>query len=367
MKIIILGAGASTDTVNPAITEILRTHAGDLVRRVQLRHQSWAPPLGDQLFSDNYSEIMAHYPSVNAVSGTIASRMVRDNLSLEECLESLLIESDKLRDRKRDIANIKYYLQELLLTCSEAAHQQKMNYAKLIDNLNVSGQEYCIITFNYDTLLEHCMTESLKHNLGTMLAYTAHPKIKIIKVHGSCNWHRYIDDMIPNNVGNPEDDAMRVVNEFPEVVLSEFSGNLNSFHIHDHLSRGIRQKDNTNMLLVPALALPVATRKNKFECPDAHLKVMRECLQKADKILSIGWRGAEQLFMAELEKYLPVAIEWTIVSLNKEGCKTTLDNIQQQLTTSQEGRVQGRGDQFIEKMGGFSGYVDSKDFQDFLQ
>lgn len=365
MRIIILGAGASTDTVNPAITEIKKVYAGDPLNNVQLKHQSWAPPLGDKLFSDKYSEIMAHYPSVNAISGTVSGRMLRDGLSLEECLELMLMEADKSRDRKCDIANIKYYLQHLLLVCSDAAHQHGMNYAKLIDALNVSGEEVCIITFNYDTLLEHCMTEVTRHTISDMISYTSHQKIKIIKVHGSCNWHRYVEDVIPDNVANPENDAMRMVNKFPEAALSDFSGNLGSFHVHSQLSRGMRVNSKST-LLVPALALPVAARKNKFECPDDHLRTMRECLQKADKVLSIGWKGAEHLFMAELEKHLPVAVEWTVVSNSEEGCAATLKNIKENLTTSNDGKLLARGDKFIEKTMGFSNYIDSKDFQEFL-
>ncbi len=368
MKIIILGAGASNDVR----TYFKDTFATDFIRNSRLEHQFWGPPLGNNLFDTIYEDILDHYSSAKAISGTIINRMVTNKMSLEESLETILVEADKKTksslSSKRAIANIKYYLQQLLLTCSEASFQAQMNYAKLIYQLEQSEEDFCIITFNYDTLLEKCMTASTTHGFNNMSQYTNHRNIKIIKVHGSCNWHRYIYNEIEYDRGVSDDEMLAIISEKPHLALQDFSNNLGNFHIHDNiLSRSMDRNDKPNVLLVPAIALPVATRKNRFECPDDHLETMRECLQKADKILSIGWRGAEKKFMTELEKYLPVAVKWTVVSREESGCEDTIANIKKHLHTSQNGKIKTRGDVFNKKTGGFSGYMDGNNFAEFLK
>jgi hypothetical protein len=55
---------------------------------------------------------------------------------------------------------------------------------------------------------------------------------------------------------------------------------------------------------MPALAIPVQAKQD-FECPEEHLKCLRDHLSRVSKMIVIGWRAAELHFLEMLAAYLP--------------------------------------------------------------
>ena len=64
-----------------------------------------------------------------------------------------------------------------------------------------------------------------------------------------------------------------------------------------------RQFDTDRFPLFPAIALPLV-QKTSFECPEDHLRTLREALPDVTKILIIGWRGTEEHFLTLLREHL---------------------------------------------------------------
>jgi hypothetical protein len=53
----------------------------------------------------------------------------------------------------------------------------------------------------------------------------------------------------------------------------------------------------------PAIAVPMQT-KQSFECPSAHCDELKVYLPRVKSILTIGWRGLENHFIAMLNRHL---------------------------------------------------------------
>ena len=57
-------------------------------------------------------------------------------------------------------------------------------------------------------------------------------------------------------------------------------------------------------LRVPALAVPLGT-KASYVCPQSHVNEMSRLLPSVDRILTIGWKGGEPDFVAQLANVRP--------------------------------------------------------------
>ena len=79
---------------------------------------------------------------------------------MEQVLEKLQQESGEYPDRRRQLAAVRYYLNVMLWECVEGWNEVAKgvtNYATLLDEIRrwrEADEQTCLVTFNYDTLLE---------------------------------------------------------------------------------------------------------------------------------------------------------------------------------------------------------------------
>jgi len=170
------------------------------------------------------------------------------------------------------------------------------NYGTLLTQITVAGFDAaCFVTFNYDTLFEEALTV-VGITINHLDDYVANPAFKIVKPHGSLNWAHEVPN-VPSNVisSNSRPVASQWLLEHAEEISPrpEFR----------FLATPVYAVDG-GVALWPSLALPVAT-KSDFACPPPQLEALKKCLPKVTKVLTIGWRGAEQHFLRILDDHLP--------------------------------------------------------------
>jgi hypothetical protein len=295
MLMVIFGAGASFDSV-PSIP--IRPE------------DQYRPPLADRLFDTRpiFKETMARFEKCQPVIPYLQDRYA----AVERVLEWLQEEAKNYAEGYRQLAAIRYYLHYWL----EIA-QGVTNYKTLLDQIErwrKPGQEVCLATFNYDTMLEAALpTVGVK--IQRMDDYIANKHYKVIKLHGSINWAREINiDIRSKNPGTICDD---VINQAADLVSP------NSMSLNYSIVTGYLIGKADDKVLFPALAIPVET-KSSFECPEQHLNMVRQCIKKVSKLLLIGWRGMEDHFLHLLSEHLPSGISIMAVNGRADDAKQTL-------------------------------------------
>ena len=265
-------------------------------------------------------------------------------------LETLRAEGATDPERKCQIAAIRCYLEFLIVECEKLwapTPYQITNYVTLLDQLRRSGKRVVLVTFNYDRLIENALT-SLKVSISDLPDYLTHDQIKLIKLHGSVNWAREVETEVANVA---ERNAWEVMHE-----LVERAGELqvsDRFRIIDQHPIG---KSANGIPLVPAIGVPVET-KTDFECPDSHLKCLRDMVSSVTKLLIIGWRGAENHFLKFLQEAHLGDVPAQIIADNRENAEQVLQRLK-------EAGLGIDGDPTDDA--GFTPYVISRKAEDFL-
>ena len=150
---VIFGAGASYDSASDF----------PLPRRFDGNTGGpWRPPLAKDLFRDpnlEFGDVVGKYPRLSHILPFLREPALER--SVEEELEAL--EDQGGSERIRELAAVCYYLRDLLFESTiqwERRVNGVTNYAPLIGEilrLNKGDQPVCLVTFNYDLLLDHAL------------------------------------------------------------------------------------------------------------------------------------------------------------------------------------------------------------------
>jgi hypothetical protein len=335
MLMVIFGAGASYDS--------------DPTRPAPIPPSSWTsnvdlgdrPPLANQLFDNRreFANELARFPACRPIVP-----FLRGSASIETVLEGLQREataSPAYPERHRQLAAVRYYLQMLLSGCDErwyADTRGVTNYVTLLDEIRRWGPKKVLLTtFNYDRLLERAVSDLTGHQFKTVDDYLSGEPFKIVKLHGSVNWGRVIQDppIVPDN-------AWMAVSTFIDQ-----SATLKVTSEYAVASDRPLFRDATMRPIFPAVAIPVET-KQQFECPQSHLDFLFNSLPDIEKVLVIGWRGLEQHFVSLLTKHLTDRVVFQVV------CNGARDSQQVATRLRDEAGLRGSFDALDY---GFSGYV----------
>ena len=278
MLMVIFGAGASYDA--SADYAPPKAHADRL-------------PLANDLFRDGgiFRTARDRYPQIYG----ILSRLVpQSDRSIEEVLQNLYAESNNSPIRRQQLAAVRYYLRFLFHELTpkwSAAIGGGTNFVGLLDQIRHSTQEAtCLVTFNYDTLLEEALHIYCGMDFKVMDDYIAAPDFKLFKVHGSQDWGRHVQGGHMAALGNK--DSTPWANEAKMIEHVDTLGISQTYSVI-HRNYGARWSGPP---LYPALAIPM-TDKEDFECPPGHLQALSQLMPKIDKIITIGWRGRERHFL----------------------------------------------------------------------
>jgi hypothetical protein len=274
---VILGAGASFDS-SPDYPAPL-----DHARR---------PPLADNLFErrEAFNQARAEFAEINEI---IPELLPRPGRSIEQSLQRLNEEVATNPARIKQLTAVRYYLQEVFRTLVPQWLGDiggVTNYQALLGQIlhyRTNGEPVCLVTFNYDTLLESAL-ERYGLTFTVPNDYVTHDDFKLFKLHGSANWGRSI-------LGGPPQIAGRAVTDpwaKPHDII-EHAASLNISNNYVVTGTGAGYKGAP---LYPAIAIPMLN-KQEFECPREHVHMLTQMLPRVRKILTVGWKANEQHFL----------------------------------------------------------------------
>jgi hypothetical protein len=306
MILVIVGAGASYDSVPNHRPEEL---------------QSFRPPLADRLFDDRplFQQIAARFSRCQPIVPHL--RHLKEKVTLEQTLAEFRDGADKNPERHKQLAAVRYYLQEALYRCEQGwrqVHTGVTNYKTFLDYLRdcrcYTSEFTCLVTFNYDTMLETAFQESFDHNFSEPSTYVSRDDYKFFKLHGSVNWGRVVGL-----------DVNRNPNAYHAQALIEMAGPQLSILKEFRVLSAPADKVINGEALFPAIALPLEA-KTTFECPEEHLTMLQSLLPQTTKLLTIGWRATERHFLKLLFENLKGPCLLT-VSGNPESSRQTAENL----------------------------------------
>jgi hypothetical protein len=311
MLMVIFGAGASYDSV-PAYPPGVGIPTGDALNS---HHR---PPLANELFVNRpvFADAIRLLPECQPIVPRL--RGLKGE-SLETALQDL---QSKARDYPRglqQLAAVRYYLQLVMWQCGNdwmQVSQGVTNYKTLLDYIersNGKNEPVCLVTFNYDMLIEDALRD-FGLQIKTFEDYTSQHKFyRVFKVHGSVNWARVVETEVITP--NPKD-HWSVVHEFIRRVAELRI--TNKFL----LSPGIPTAVVGTLPVFPAIAIPVEKGKS-FECPPALIEELTELLPHVTKLLIVGWRASEEHFLGLLRNQLRRGVPMHVVAGSPEDAKDT--------------------------------------------
>jgi hypothetical protein len=184
MLLVIFGAGASFDSL-PTYPPGTYIPGGleDLNR----------PPLANELFANRplFAESISFYPQCQPI---IPQLRTLGKHSLESVLQDLQTKADYHPRVHQQLAAVRYYLQDILLRAPghwNQVAQGVTNYKSLVNLIergNRLEKPVCLVTFNYDLLLENALHD-FRLSIETFHDYTKkHPFFRVFKLHASVNW-----------------------------------------------------------------------------------------------------------------------------------------------------------------------------------
>lgn len=350
---IVLGAGASYDFIED---KNIATHQ-------RINWIKYKPPLASELFdTSRFGEIIGRYSEVSQLSSSVLSA-VRSGKDIEYYMQEL---RDKGGHRIPQLIELIFYLGELFQTISDTFNNSPgNNYSGLIGEIRDNGGKACIVTFNYDSLLESNLGNQLIPGKHKLLDYIQND-IQIIKMHGSCEWSyvsgkydKYDQDDIefagglakylgekPYSVYGIENDSQNKKTK-PEIIPQRnFKKDMKNIYDDDIIIESY-----------PALAIPVRT-KHSHVCPDSHIEELKESLRSAEKILIIGWKASDENLLEIFEEVITHPIEFTIVAgKGSDTAEIIKGNIREKVKTARFKIV----DQ------GFTGFMGSEACDDFFK
>lgn len=297
--VIILGAGASHDYIDS---------------RDQVKNSQYRPPLTKDLFNTkNFEAIITEFREVGKLTGDILYA-VRGGQDLESFL--LTIREKALAGkshRQQQLVALMFYLHKLFQKVTDNyGDQSANNYHRLINQIQDNSGDATIITFNYDSLLEQSIVNLSQ--LSDLQSYLKGP-IKVIKLHGSCDWVFYFEATWPEHIKDAGGIYKFLLQNYK--TLDERSKQEQEIHIKREYEQSSGGRPR---YYYPAIAIPLPN-KHAFVCPDDHVKVMKKSLSQANKILIIGWKAGDENLIKIFEEIISHPVEVTIVSKGTQDAK----------------------------------------------
>lgn len=173
MKIFIFGAGASRGSQRPVYeNEQLNLRAPLVDELFERRYQDAANPV---LPGHDFEECLSGYEKEQSVEKWLTKRWTD--------IDSMVTEASRQAERTR-FGRICFYLRELLQRVSKT-YTPDNGYRRLLHKLNTREEDFGLLTFNYDTLLDRAAFDVFGGDQTTLDGYMKYP---LIKLHGSVNW-----------------------------------------------------------------------------------------------------------------------------------------------------------------------------------
>jgi hypothetical protein len=261
-----------------------------------------------------FIEALDRFPQCKPVVPRLSDPAV---ISGQQSIETLLQEiEEQARTYARgpqELAAIRCYLQHAISQCEirwREITRGTTNYLSLlreIERTHVGSEPVCLVTFNYDTLLEDALGQ-LGFSITSIDDYTKkHPFYRVFKLHGSVNWAQEVEVKLPANVnqGHTATLLRHMIEHAGELQIS------NRFALCSPSTIGVAN----GRPAFPAIAIPVE-KKDVFLCPRDMVEELAALLPRVTKMLVIGWRATEAHFLDLLKQHLRRGVYLCIVAGN---------------------------------------------------
>jgi hypothetical protein len=283
-----------------------------LLPRVEARDA--IPPLTQELVEPRalYGTILRRYRSALPVVSQLRDALASGGgtLSLEQALATYGQRGNP--EIALHLMGFRFYLRDLTIACSEYAESAEFggpltHYTRLVTRLHNwaygGDREACFVSFNYDLLLDRACEAVWGLDPFNLDSYCANERVSLLKPHGSAAWARRII-----NNGDPIDirpeQYFDVVTRYMRQWPNDFAKHLDNNVIGDR--NAIPQEYLAGQrvhVAVPELALPIIGKPNSL-LPPTQRERLASLARRITRVLTIGWRAAEDDFMQSLADVL---------------------------------------------------------------
>jgi hypothetical protein len=341
MLMVVFGAGASYDVrFRPSIQQ-----PSDPVI-----------PLAAQLFDPVYGRFAVEFPACQP----LLRRLRAAGSDVEQELEAIRTEAARQTFLARQLEAVRYYLAALIEDaegrCLRSLPDQVTNYIDLLEDIEDwrvrtrEPKKVCLVTFNYDSLLDRACRAVLGLKLNTPGAYIHEGDYIVLKLHGSIGWREEVDSVGRELEGGDLEQANQLI---------DLAGRYQRTGRYAMPGQDLRGWGP----LRPALAVPMVTKTgDDFACPRDHVYVLDQVIPDVSHLLVIGWRGAEGHFHDRWRRaaaHRTVLQKALIVDASEQGAAHVDGTLKRELAI-------GGGVLWDWAIGGFSTFVQTSAVKGFL-
>jgi hypothetical protein len=312
--VVIFGAGASFDS-NPDVP----VGGFDEDR----------PPLANNLFDmDREATKAAAAAFPRAAPALMAARAaVKAGATIEGTLTRLQAEAEDDPHARSQLMALRFYLQRVLTQVPDAWDAKAVRqttYVSMLDQLarwqRETDRRLCLITFNYDLLLERACTIVYGHQFAGMDSYLSGPGFRLYKPHGSVDWAQPASWR--GSVYSDPDAARRAICDDPDLTAED------EYVQRSATDRVIwRERQHGLVAWLPAIAIPVERKPAVLLSAD-HRAALEADLSDAVAVLAVGWRAREDHFLQVLQHSLPGSpLPMVAVAESRDAARETVDNV----------------------------------------
>lgn len=349
MKVFVFGAGASKGAQITSLSEQFKA------------------PLADELFEKRYQdcakETLLHADQLQecriaANNGGSVEKWLTDKWSKIGSYKSQL----KQRTEKAFFGHLTFYVWRLLQQVSSV--NKPNTYSNFMEKLTSSSrdEDFGLISFNYDTMLDQAISDHCKTALVSLDAYK---RVNYVKPHGSVNWFMKARDDDPNPPKEHNFDLATRMNMAAENMFNGSPLTLDSLQILNARHPDLMNQPNLADLFrtfdskyfYPLVLVPLLTKLYP------HIKKLNELiidegrrvLSDATEIYFIGYQASDEIIFEMLQD-VRFGTPVHIVGVNSGSINNTMTRVIGHPMTN--GKLkEGQRYQL-----GFAGFVDSIDF-----
>jgi hypothetical protein len=300
MLMVIFGAGASFDSSStyPPGAKVL---GGDMDNNFH------RPPLANELFENRplFAQTIDRFPECRPIVPRLRNL---GKGAIETVLENVRAEAETYVRAKQELAAVRCYLHRVITETEnewQIAVRHITNYLTLLREIERTypKEPVCLVTFNYDTLLEDALLHFDLH-IDALSDYTRkHPFYRVFKLHGSINWARQVEPEIVSKSDDRDTTLRHLIQRVAELRITD----------RYVFSRDRAMGAVQGSLAFPAIAIPVE-KKSTFECPGHLIEEFITLLPQITKVLVVGWRATEEHFLGLLKTHLKPGIHLHVVA-----------------------------------------------------
>ena len=271
------------------------------------------PPLTNELLLDKFGRFADSYPSSRPA--IVALRRALSEYSdkpIEAAIGELYQAAAGDRERAMHLLALRFYLCDLVETVSNDWWKHFhgfTHYTELLDRIGTwrrkTGEPVLLVTFNYDTLLDRTAEDQAGDwKLSDFTSYIKRDDWQLYKLHGSVGWSRVLTT------------TKGFIQQSPnEVVALSEGADFDKGELRPQ--PWARAAQGEIGAAVPGIAIPT-TLKQTFQCPQEHVSKFNEAVKSIDRLLTIGWRGAEPHVLELLAQNIPPGYHLAICDQNKD-------------------------------------------------